>query len=169
MAQAAVEQQIQLRDAYKGFAKVMSATAAATNATWPFFTLHAFESIAANVLKQSGTEVFAVANLVPHANRSAWEQYATANHEHSTQEGHLIKYGNLDRLNPVGYVDFVSAIGASGFQPDQERIDYFPGTLSVVFEAIPLTQNTTQYGAIRLLHSLTGSRTGTWDRKMIFE
>lgn len=127
VAQAAIAQQIEIRNAYSGFAKVVSASATATNSTWPFFTLHAFESIAATVRKQSGTEVFAVANVVPHETREEWETYATQHYEDHIREGHMTSHGSLDRLNPVGYADFISSLGAEGFEPDIQRDHYFPG------------------------------------------
>ena len=98
-----------------------------TNSSWPFFTLPNFETIAANTLLQTGTEVFAVANVVDDMGRADWVKYANDNYEAQTEEGHLIRHGSLDLQQPEGYNPNITQIGAAGFEPDMTRRLYYPG------------------------------------------
>lgn len=109
MGDAAVRQQHDIRDAYTGFADTVSATARSTNATWPYFVLPRYESLAHNYLLQSGCEVVVMHHIVSNENREQYHAWAKDAYESQIQEGHMIKYGNLDKLdqNTSNYKPFV--------------------------------------------------------------
>ena len=50
-------------------------------------------------------------------------QFVTANYESSMMEGHITRYGNLDRLVPVGYTSNFSFVTSTGIiaDPFQDR------------------------------------------------
>ena len=50
-------------------------------------------------------------------------QFVTANYESSMMEGHITRYGNLDRLVPVGYTSNFSIVTPTGIiaDPIQDR------------------------------------------------
>ena len=44
--------------------------------------------------------------------------FVTANYEDSVIMGHMTRYGNLDRLTPIGYTPNFTTIGPTGCVPD---------------------------------------------------
>jgi hypothetical protein len=44
--------------------------------------------------------------------------FVTANYEDSIAEGHITRYGNLDRLKPIGYTPNFTIPSATGLVPD---------------------------------------------------
>ena len=104
----------------------MSAHAQTNNQTWPFVTLPLFQSYGEHTLTQSGTELFNVFMRVEHDERDDYVDYTTLNHQSWVKEGHMLRYGNLDRLNPVGFHEYISnSLNGTGFWPDMERDYYF--------------------------------------------
>jgi hypothetical protein len=99
----AVNQQTIIRDAYVTFCNFYSQSAFDVNATWPFYHLPNFELHARNIIKIQGTEIFFLDQYIKDEDADAALEYVNTHHEHWTMEGHLNRYGNLDRLNPVNY------------------------------------------------------------------
>ena len=115
---AAVDQQRRMRDAFVGFANHISTTALATNATWPLFRIPYFELHAGQVRLQSGVEYLGCQYMVDLKDKQAYLDFVTANYEDSVAEGHMTRYGNLDRLKPIGYTPNFTIPGAKGLIPD---------------------------------------------------
>lgn len=109
-------------------AQTVTASAQSSNATWPFYTLPFFESFAENFFVQSRAEIFAVFNAVERHERENWTQYAASMYGSQIKEGHMLAYGNLDKLNDDEsnfHVD-ITKPGPEGFVPDGHRDVYFP-------------------------------------------
>ena len=118
MGDAAVGQQLRMRDAFIGFANHISSTAADTNATWPLFRIPLFELHAGQVRLQSGVEYIGIQYLVEPKDEDEYLEFVTSNYEDSIAEGHLIRYGNMDRLKPVGYNPHFTVSGPNGLMND---------------------------------------------------
>jgi hypothetical protein len=126
LGDAAVEQQNDIRAAFRQFANSISAYAQTNNKTWPLVTLPFFQSYGEHTLIQSGTEIFNVFMRVEHEERETYTDYTGDNHEAWVKEGHMLRYGNLDLLNPVGYHPYISnSLNGTGFWPDIDRDYYF--------------------------------------------
>ena len=124
-----MNQQKDIRDAYRSFATTIAAYAQSTpGVEWPFVTLPFFESYAKHVLIQSGTEVFSVFPMIKHDQRESWVQYANETYVDMVNESHALETtDDIQELTPVGYHPYISApdMAHGGFQPDKERDYYF--------------------------------------------
>jgi hypothetical protein len=117
-----------MQESYSGFANLISDSAKAVNATWPNFTIPNFELHAENVRLQAGTEVLSFTMYVKPEEEDSYLEYVGENYEAAIKEGHLIRYGNLDRLDPVYYHPYFTVVGPEGLVPDtMERV--FRGVL----------------------------------------
>jgi hypothetical protein len=116
---AAVDQQRRMREAFVGFANHISSTAEDVNATWPIFRIPHFELHAAQVRLQSGVEYIGCQYLVEPNDADEYLEFVTANYESSMIEGHMTRYGNLDRLIPIGYTPNFTVYGPTGIEPDK--------------------------------------------------
>lgn len=116
-----------MRKSLQGLADELAITAAAMNATWPFFTMPQYERIAKHTLDTGYGERVAVYNYVEHSQREAYEAWATANVEAMFREAHMIGRGSLDELNPTDYHPYISRIESPGnFVREEDRPYYFP-------------------------------------------
>jgi hypothetical protein len=100
---AAVDQQKRMRESFIGFANLISSFARHSNATWPFVRVPDFELHAAQVRLQSGAEIVSFTAFVEEKDEDEYLNFVAANYEDNVKEGHLIRYGNLDRLTPIGF------------------------------------------------------------------
>lgn len=107
-----------MRDSYVGFANHVSSAAKHANATWPLFRIPDFEIHAGQVRLQSGSEFFGCSYLVESNDVDDYLEFVASNYEGSVKEGHLTRYGNLDRLSPIGYTPNFTTISPNGLIPD---------------------------------------------------
>jgi hypothetical protein len=115
---AAVDQQLRMRDAFVGFANLISSAAYHANATWPMFRVPDFELHAGQVRLESGAEIVAFTCFVEEKDTDEYLKFVDANYEDNVKEGHMILYGNLDRLTPIGYTPNFTLVGPNGFSLD---------------------------------------------------
>jgi hypothetical protein len=115
---AAVDQQLHMREAFVGFANLVSSSARQVNAKWPLFRIPDFELHTGQLRLQSGAEIIGCNYLIEPNEEEEYLEFVTANYEDSLIEGHMTRYGNLDRLTPIGYTPNFTTIGATGFVPD---------------------------------------------------
>ena len=115
---AAVDQQRRMREAFVGFANHISSTAQDVNATWPIFRIPRYELHAAQVRLQSGMEYIGCQYLIEPNDAAEYLKFVNANYEDSMVEGHMTRYGNLDRLIPIGYTPNFTIGTATGIIPD---------------------------------------------------
>lgn len=129
VANAAMGQQGNIREAQATLGDAATAYAESTNATWPLFTLPKFEYYAGHARAQAGSEIATIFNFLDNKNDpgviDSFISYANETYEEWVEEGHLIEHGNLDRLNPVAYKGFLSQRGPEGFGPDRLDRDYY--------------------------------------------
>jgi hypothetical protein len=127
VGQNAANQQKVIRDAYDTFCNFYSQSAYDANATWPFYTLPNFELHVSNVIKIQGTEIFYLMQYIKDEDADAALNYASMHHEEWIKQGHLTRYGNLDRLNPVNYNNYFTVLTAEGtLVPDtKKRPDHY--------------------------------------------
>jgi hypothetical protein len=75
-----------------------------------------------NIIKIQGTEVFYLIQCIKDEDADAAINYANIHHEEWTKQGHLTRYGNLDRLNPVNYNNHFTILSPDGSHvPDTEK------------------------------------------------
>eukprot|EP00977_Amphora_coffeiformis_P013348 scaffold3471_cov175-Amphora_coffeaeformis.AAC.22 len=122
---AAVDQQNNLRYAFRALSHHITIYAQNNNKTWPFVTVPDIEVTGSDTLLQAGTELFNVFVKVENKDRQAWIDYTTANHEEWVKEGHLLRNGNLDRLQQVAFKPFISKSVNGSFVEDDVRDYYF--------------------------------------------
>ena len=118
MGDAAVDQQIRMQEAFVGFANHISSTAQDVNATWPIFRIPLFELHAAQVRLQSGVEYVGCQYLVEAKDAKEYLKFVDANYEDSMVESHMTRYGNLDRLTPIGYTPNFTRATQTGIEID---------------------------------------------------
>lgn len=119
MGDAAVDHQVRMRDAFVGFAYLISSAAHQANATWPMFRVPDYELHAGQVRLQSGAEIVSFFSFVEEEDADAYLEFVDQNYEDNVKEGHMILYGNLDRLAPIGYTPNFTLVGPKGFSPDE--------------------------------------------------
>jgi hypothetical protein len=107
-----------MRESYVGFANHISSAAREANATWPFFRIPDFELHAGQVRLQTGTEAIGCVHLVESNDANEYLNFVTAHYESSVIEGHMTRYGNQDRLVPIGYTPNFTMVTEDGIIPD---------------------------------------------------
>jgi hypothetical protein len=118
----AANQQKIVRDAYVTFCNFFSQSAYDVNATWPLFSLPNFELHARSILKIQGTEILVVTQSIKDEDAPAALEYVNTHHEKWATEGHLTRYGNLDRLNKINYHPYFTVTTREGMRiPDTEK------------------------------------------------
>jgi hypothetical protein len=100
---AAVDQQRQMKNAFVGYANHISSTAMDINATWPIFQIPQFELHTTPVRIQSGVEYISIQYMIEPKDAEPYLNFVTDHYVESYQEAHMIRYGNLNRLIPIGY------------------------------------------------------------------
>jgi hypothetical protein len=78
------------------------------------FRIPDFELHAGYVRLQSGTEVTGLSILVESSDAEEYLKFVTANYEANVIEGHMTRFGNLDRLTPIGYTPNFTVITPDG-------------------------------------------------------
>jgi hypothetical protein len=122
----AVSQQEIIRHAYVTFCNFYSQSAYDANATWPMYSLPNFELHASNIVKIQGTELLLIIQRIKDEDATDALEYVNNHYEKWTMEGHLTRYGNLDRLNPVDYHPYFTLLTPEGRIPDSvNRSDHF--------------------------------------------
>ncbi|CAB9520226.1 Receptor-type guanylate cyclase gcy [Seminavis robusta] len=103
LADSAILQQKDLRDGYRGLADQMALNAEIAGddgvAKWPFFWPPKFEHTAKDFFRVSNCEWVAVNNVVEEKDRDAFVNFTTAHYRDAYKESHMIRHGNLDRLD----------------------------------------------------------------------
>lgn len=118
---AAQEHQKTVREAYRSMAETIEAHANEANATWPYFTMPAFENLAHHALIQSNTEVNMIAPLLKQEENDKWFEYTDAHVNDWVFEGHMLQKGSLDRLvDDSNYVSNFTMIANGGIVLDEE-------------------------------------------------
>jgi hypothetical protein len=120
---AAVEQQRDMQDSLRSFADLYSQSAYVVNATWPLFVLPNFEIHANAVRKQAGLEILYIINRFKDKDVAAALDYVNKSYEGWVYESHMRRYGNLDRLLPVGYHPYLTILTQEGLVPDTVQRD----------------------------------------------
>lgn len=113
-----MDQQRKMREAFVGFAYLVSSSAHQANAKWPLFRVPDFELHAGQLRLQSGAEIIGCNYLIKPNEEAEYLEFVAANYKDSLMEGHMTRYGNLDRLTPIGYTPNFTTIGPTGFVPD---------------------------------------------------
>lgn len=115
-----------MRDSLKSFEAIISTSAEAANATWPFYTLPSFHTHAQHNLKQSGSEVVFFTPILKAEQAKAWGLYASDNYAEWIHEGHKAKYGSLNDLEAQSYHDFIFDSINDAFVPVPDSEFYYP-------------------------------------------
>jgi hypothetical protein len=124
---AAVQQQVTMRDAFRVVADVVTADAVRTNATFPFYTNPFWEVYAGKALQQSNAEIACFFCKVQPKDREEWGNYSMDHLTEWAHAGHMTKYGNLNRLNESNFIADIRKKNPEGiFVPDDEWYEYWP-------------------------------------------
>lgn len=122
---AAIQQQRNVRNGFRQFANIFTASAQSADAVWPFYTLPLFETYAEYAKKQTGAEVIVFCNVVPASERASYEEWALENYNETIVESHMLAYGTLDKFpRNDTFSPYISQISADGIIPDIERESY---------------------------------------------
>ena len=84
------------------------------------YRLPDFELHAGSRRLEAGAEILHFLLHVEEKDEEKYLDFVTANYEDALTEGHMIRYGNTDRLNPIGYTPNFQLVGPNGFYIDQE-------------------------------------------------
>eukprot|EP00525_Craspedostauros_australis_P009498 CAMPEP_0198134480 /NCGR_PEP_ID=MMETSP1442-20131203/60099_1 /TAXON_ID= /ORGANISM="Craspedostauros australis, Strain CCMP3328" /LENGTH=367 /DNA_ID=CAMNT_0043795625 /DNA_START=765 /DNA_END=1865 /DNA_ORIENTATION=+ len=108
-----------LQLACKTLADSMSIYVESTNQTWPFVTMPSFQTHVDNFLQMSQMEFIGAFHRVePGDEEEEWEKYASERYEKMVEDWHVGRYGNTNRLKPVGYNPDVYSIDPT-LSPDR--------------------------------------------------
>ena len=130
-----------MRDSFRGVANAITIDSLRTNATWPYYTTPYYELYAGRALAQSNAEIAAYFCVVQPEDREKWGNYSAEHLTEWAHAGHMIKYGNLDKLNETNFIaDMRKRVPEVGFIPDDEWYEYWPMWL---YSPPPV-----QYGAV---------------------
>jgi len=126
LADAAIDQQQSLRDSMRSLANEVTGYAQTNNISWPFVYLPLWESYAMGYFDHSKGEFVGINNHVTHDQRESFINWTTMHYEEWIQESHMLKYGNLDKLNqdPAEYNQYLAKKAKDGFPPDDIRTHY---------------------------------------------
>ena len=129
---AATEARRDLIKAYKQFADTIAASAESAGATWPLYTMPLFEKYASNFLSQARTELISLRNVIRPNEVEEWNNYTAEVLPGLLEEAHMLKFGNLDRLNPdpSKYTNYIYKATKEGPVPDLWREFYVPTVTS---------------------------------------
>lgn len=129
VADAAVLQQQTVRNAFRSASNAITTLAYTNNATWPFYTVPYFETLAKNFVIQSRAEIFTIFPRVGREQRAAWDSYSSRNYQSWVKEDHLLRYGDLSHLddNTSKFHPFITMSGpsGSGLVPEVVKDQYF--------------------------------------------
>ena len=134
MADAAIDQQKDLRSALRSLSDTISLSANLVtngNPAWPFFWPPMFQTYAEDFMEISQAEFVGISNIVQPNQRDEYIDFANSIHQGAVMEAHLIKHGNLDKLdNDTSiYNPFITQKTADEFVEDEERDLYFVRTI----------------------------------------
>jgi hypothetical protein len=79
-------------------------------------------------MKIQGTEMLLLDYTIKDEDAAAALDYVNTHHENWTMEGHLTRYGNLDRLDPVNYHPYFTLQTPQGRVPDTEKRSFHYAT-----------------------------------------
>ena len=134
VADAAIDQQKDLKAALRSLSDSISLSAALVGngkPTWPYFFPPMFETYAQDFMVISRAEFVGISNVVSHDQRDAYINYSTSIYQDAVVDAHLIRFGNLERLNNNTdiYNPFITQKTPDGFIEDDERDLYFVRTI----------------------------------------
>lgn len=79
--------------------------------TWPYVFIRRYDTYLANAMKGvQGVEMISIDPIVLKGEEDKWIEFANRTHEAMVAEGHMIRYGNLDKLSPKSYSPRIRAI-----------------------------------------------------------
>lgn len=107
-----------MQEAFIGFANHISSSARDANAKWPIFRIPLFELHAGQVRLQSGVEFIGIQYMIEPKDEDEYLEFVSANYKDSIAEGHMIRYGNMDRLKPIGFTPHFTVSGSTGLIND---------------------------------------------------
>lgn len=125
MGSSAVLQQMILRDTFEATASAISIDAKRSGITWPYYLTPFYELYAGQALNRSQAEVCALFTFVEGDGRDSWIEFSTENHLDWTRNGHMSKYGNLDRMNGSNYHEDIIRNTEDGWASDDIRSEYW--------------------------------------------
>lgn len=127
LADSAVRREQNLRSTLKAMSEIISGYAVTNNLTWPFVTVPLFEMYGHTALDQGDIELMLVWNRIFPEDREAYQNWTVQHYQEQVQEGHMMRYGNLDRLNndTMLFSPSIFQFGDRGPEPDVEREEYW--------------------------------------------
>jgi len=96
---AAVDQQRGIHDSIRSFSHAITAHAEAIDTEWPYFIMPSYEALARDFKALSRAELVGMNNMVRRDEVEKYTNYITERYQDFIQEGHMMAYGDLSRLN----------------------------------------------------------------------
>lgn len=132
VAEAAVMQQENTREAMSNLAHIAASAALATNQTWPLVTVPLYDLHARDSISHGQVEFLGLWHRVNHSDLEAFTDYTSQHYPEVMEEAHLLSYGNLERLEDNDastscYKAFVSRGTPANYSRETELAEYWPG------------------------------------------
>jgi len=131
VSDAAIDQQKSIHDSVRTLSHAITAHAEAIDTKWPFFIMPSFEALALDFKRLSRAELVGVNNIVRRDEVENYTNYITERYQDFIQEGHMIAYGDLSRLNTntSKYHSFIARKTTEGkWTQDVDRQLYYART-----------------------------------------
>ena len=125
-----------MRDGLKALSNSVTATSDVLNATWPFFVPPHFETQANDIITQTRVELITLASYVDNRDRAGFENFTSSHYEEWVRKAHLVRYGNFDRLKPIGFLPYIHHYQGRERIETEYRDYYLP---SVAFSPPPVS------------------------------
>ncbi|CAB9515791.1 Receptor-type guanylate cyclase gcy [Seminavis robusta] len=135
LAEAALEEQKNVRDALRTIATTISSQAMAANISdnWPNVRIPMFGLHAQNAMAQAKVEFLSWTPRVSAEQYDSYIEFVNANYKEIVDEGHMFYYGDLSRISTDPRFSrpppFIAAVGPEGFGPDKPRDAYWPNQI----------------------------------------
>ncbi|CAB9515789.1 Receptor-type guanylate cyclase gcy [Seminavis robusta] len=135
LAEAALEEQENIRDSMKSVAAAISSQAVTANASdsWPNVRIKMFGLYAQNAMQQCKVEFMAFNPRVSPQQYAPYIEFINNNFKEMIDEGHMFHYGDLTHISQDPRFSrptpFISAVGPEGFGPDEPRDVYWPSQM----------------------------------------
>ncbi|CAB9515790.1 Receptor-type guanylate cyclase gcy [Seminavis robusta] len=135
LAEAALEEQKNIRDALRTLATTISSQAVASNVSdnWPNVKVSMFGLHAQNAMDHAKVEYTSWSPRVSAEQYGSYLDFVNATYKEIVDEGHMFQYGDLSRISKDPRFSrptpFISAVGPQGFGPDEPRDVYWPSQI----------------------------------------
>ena len=125
VADAAVSEMRQLREAILTFSTAMESTAELTNTTWPFYHYPNLITFAKEQVESKNLEALLFWTRVKHEDRKDFVDFQNQTHPSVIVKTHEMYFGNTSFLDQSGFLGDIVEFGPQGLAPSPVREEYY--------------------------------------------